>query len=127
MITRKKVLIIDNDVDLYEAFQNNFSDCIDVLVVNSSEAGIMKATQWGPDLIILEIMIPGHQNGFDVLRRLKGNRETKNIPVIVYTKLKGEKKSAMEEGALDYLVRPYVTPESVTEKTSRYLNLKASF
>ena len=79
-----------------------------------------------PDLIILEIMIPGRQNGFDVLRQLKRDSRTKNIPVIIYTKLKTEKKTAMEEGALDCLIKQRITPNNIVKKISQYLNLKVS-
>jgi len=120
MDTCKKVLIIDNDIALYEAFLKKFPDSIDSLVVSSSEAGITKTTQWMPNLIILEIMIPGHHNGFDVLHQLKANSKTKDIPVIVYTGLKGERKTAMENGALDYLVKPNIDPDNIAERVSRY-------
>ncbi len=90
-------------------------------MANSSEVGITKSIQWKPDLIILEIMIPGHQHGFEVLHQLKGCRMTKDIPVIIYTGLEGEKRAAIEEGALDYLTKPNITPDNVAEKLNRYL------
>lgn len=126
MALQKKVLIIDNDMALCESFRKKFLNSINVSVVNSSEAGITKTAQWMPDLVILEIMIPGHQNGFDVLRQLKKSRGTKDIPVIIYTGLEGEREAAIEGGALDCLIKQRITPDSVAEKISRYLNLRAS-
>lgn len=123
---QKKVLIIDSDMALCEAFRKKFSDSIDVSVANSSEAGITKTTQWMPDLVIIEIMVPGHQNGFEILHQLKRESKTKDIPVIIYTDLEGERKAAIEEGALDYLTKPSIAPEEVVERASRCLNLSAS-
>lgn len=129
MSAQKKVLIIDGEGDglaLCDAFRKKSASLINVSVVHSSDAGIMKSTQWKPDLVVLEIMIPGFGNGFYVLRRLKMEIKTKNIPVIVYTKLDGEEKSAIDEGALDYFVKPDIAPERVVEKVIQYLNLNTS-
>lgn len=125
MFIRKRVLIIDgegNYRNLCDALQKKCADLVDVVVVHSSGEGMAKVSHWKPDLIVLEIMIPGGLNGFDVLHLLKTGVDTKNIPVIVYTKLNGEEKTAKDEGALDYFVSPTISPQSVIEKVIQYLN-----
>lgn len=117
---QKKILIIDKDFALYKTIRKKFSDSINVSIANSSATGITKAFQWMPDLIILEIMIPSNQNEFDVLRQLKRRKKTKNIPVIVYTWLEGEKKTVIEEGAIDYLVKLNIDPDNIAERIDQY-------
>ena len=66
-------------------------------------------------------MLPGGMNGFDVLRKLKGSKETKNTPVVVYTKLQSEKRAAIEEGASDYLVKSKDGTRRVVEIVDQHL------
>ena len=58
-----------------------------------------------PDIILLDIMLPGGMNGFDVLQILKQDQKLKIIPVIVLTNLDSEKKTALELGASDYIIK----------------------
>jgi CheY-like chemotaxis protein len=65
-------------------------------------------------------------NGFEVLRRLKANMETRDIPVIVLTNLGSEqsdkdKQLALSLGAIDYLVKSYHTPDEMVEIIKRRL------
>ena len=66
------------------------------------------ATREKPDLILLDIMMPV-MNGFQVLRRLKSQEETKNIPVIMLTAKSQEKDivTGLESGAADYVTKPF--------------------
>ena len=70
-----------------------------------------------PDLILLDLILP-KIHGFDVLRKLKQEPETKNTPVIVLTNLEGieDVKEAIELGAQTYLVKTQYTLEEVVEK-----------
>ena len=67
-----------------------------------------------PDLILLDIMMPG-MDGFQVLRKLKSQEETKNIPVIMLT-AKGQEKdivTGLEAGAVDYVTKPFSFAELI--------------
>ena len=118
----KKILIVEDDSDLCKNFQKIFSDRYKILISGTGADGLGKSLQWLPDLIILDIMLPGGMNGFDVLRKLKGCQETKDIPVIVYTKLEDEQLSAIEGGASTYLVKSKVDVEKVAEVVDRHLS-----
>lgn len=125
--SKKKVLLIEDEpllIDLYtEAFENeDFS----LIVADDGNEGLKKADDL-PDLILLDILLPGI-NGFEVLRRLKNTGRTKEIPVIVLTNLGSEqtdkdKRLALSLGAVDYLVKSYHTPEEMAEVINKRLAL----
>jgi DNA-binding response OmpR family regulator len=78
-----------------------------ILTVNGGEA-LEAATKEKPDLLLLDIMMPV-LDGFQVLRKLKSQEETKNIPVIILT-AKGLEKdivTGIEMGAVDYITKPF--------------------
>lgn len=115
----QKVLLVEDEqllVDLYcEAFEKEDFD----LVVAQDGNTALKLAQKQPDLILLDILLPG-LNGFDVLRQLKAKSQTRDIPVIVLTNLGSEnsdsdKKLALSLGAIDYLVKSYHTPEEIAQ------------
>lgn len=82
----KKVLIVDDEpdaIDIAEAMLSEI-DCITVLSANDGESGLAKAREAIPDLIILDVQMPG-KSGFDVFADLKRDDATKNIPVVMLT------------------------------------------
>ena len=78
-----------------------------IFAVNGGEA-LEIATREKPDLVLLDIMMPV-MNGFQVLRKLKSQEETKNIPVLILTSKVQEKDVVfgLEAGAEDYLTKPF--------------------
>ncbi len=88
----------------------------------NGEAGLMLAKTKRPDLILLDLILP-KINGFEVLKALKENNETKDIPVIVLTNLEGvaDVNKAIELGATTYLVKVKYSPREVIEKIEKAL------
>ena len=83
-------------------------DQYEVLEAQEGEEAIATAEREAPDLILLDVMMPG-MNGFEVCRRLKASARTKNIPVVFLTAL-GEEKDVEEGLALGgdgYVVKPF--------------------
>lgn len=68
------------------------------------------------DLVLLDIMLPGGQNGFDLLERMKKDERYKNIPTIVITNLDGEEKTAEEIGADGYLIKSNISLDTLLSK-----------
>ncbi|MCB0043955.1 MAG: response regulator [Caldilineaceae bacterium] len=79
----------------------------DVSIARDGEAGIERAKLIQPDLILLDVMMPGI-DGLETCRRLKANKRTKNIPVIFMTVLAEieEKVKGFEAGGVDYVTKP---------------------
>lgn len=118
----KKILIVEDDQTLALAYQKKFSQAgYEVIRAAEGRQGLNKATEVKPDLIILDIMLPGKINGFDVLRELKLSEETKEIPVFVMTNLAEEGQSAIELGAEEYLLKVNVSLQDLLDKVEKRL------
>jgi signal transduction histidine kinase len=83
------------------------------LIAIDGESAIEQAEYAPPDLIILDVMMPGGIDGFETCRRLKTNSITQNIPVIFMTALSDsvEKVKGLEIGAVDYITKPFQQEE----------------
>ncbi|MBD3264375.1 MAG: response regulator [Candidatus Omnitrophica bacterium] len=105
----KKVLIIDDEEDLTFFVKANLemSGDFKVLIANRAKEGIRMAAKHKPDLILLDIRIP-QMDGFEILKKLKTNIKTLNIPVIMLTALSDEssKTKAAELYNEEYMVKP---------------------
>ena len=106
---KKKILVVDDEPEVVEFLRerlkaNNFQ----AISAADGEEGLRMAVQEPPDLIVLDLVMP-KKDGFDMLRKLKVNESTKNIPVIVLT-AKSETEvifKTQEHGASDYIIKPY--------------------
>ena len=110
----KKILIIEDDTSLLKAYQEMFKlEGILVIGATTAQEGLTLVKSEKPDLIILDIMLPGGKNGFDVLEELKRNSATQKIPVVISTNLDSEEKVAREIGVCDYIVKANTTKDEV--------------
>jgi CheY-like chemotaxis protein len=112
-----KILIIEDDALLSRMYQIVFtSSHYEVEVANNGETGLEKAREIKPNLILLDIMMP-KLNGLEVLKRLKADPDTKDIPVVVLTNLagSGDVQAALELGAVRYIVKSQNKPNQVDE------------
>lgn len=121
-MTKKQILIIDDDLNLYKAYQEMFDSS--KYAVSSAATGkeaLDSITTNPPDLIILDIMLPGGLNGFDVLEKIESNPKHQSIPVIVLTNLDSEEKVAKSIGAKKYFVKANTTKEQIIQSVTSYL------
>jgi two-component system alkaline phosphatase synthesis response regulator PhoP len=113
-----KILIIEDDASFRRVYHDMFETAgYQVLVAENGELGWDLAKAEKPDLVMLDLVLPG-LNGFEVLKYIRGDSETKNIPVIITTAL-GEQddiRKGIEFGANDYLVKGFFTPREVLAK-----------
>jgi len=111
----KTILAIDDEKDIVEAIEYNLSkEGYKVLKAYDGDTGLLTAQNKLPDLIILDLMLPG-LDGTEVCKRLKKDPKTANIPVIMLT-AKSEvtdKIVGLEIGADDYLTKPYSMRELI--------------
>lgn len=103
----KTILVVDDEVDLLEMVQSIFDRAgfTNILTAASGKEAIRVWKDRHPDLIILDIMMPG-MDGLSVLKEI---RETSNIPVLLLT-ARGEAEdrvTGFESGADDYLIKPF--------------------
>jgi len=114
-VTRKTILIVDDEranrdlmVAMFEAEDMNLVTAADGLQALASVA------ERPPDLILLDVMLPG-MNGIGVLRRLKGDPATADIPVIMVTALDDyeSRTRVLESGADEVLTKPISAAEAL--------------
>ncbi len=118
----KKVLIVDDNQDaihILTAVLKRGGYLVSI-AKNGSEA-IEKVGQERPALILLDIMMP-KMDGFEVCQEIKGNEETRHIPILMLTARKDpeSRKRGIEMGASEYLVKP-IHPAEVLRKVQEYL------
>lgn len=118
-----KLLLIDDDPLIVRMYERVFKFAgIDIKTSLLPTDGLAQATALKPDLILLDIMMPD-MDGLEVLRRLKGADDTKQIPVIILTNLSDEARSreAMKLGAISVMVKSDFSPKQVVEKVQAAL------
>lgn len=117
----KKILIIDDEEAILKMYGIALAD-YELIKAKSGTEGLQKAASEKPDLIYLDIIMP-QLNGLDVLKRLKTDKETKEIPVILLTNLPEEASAAKAKslGADDYFVKVNYEPDKLAEKTKKLL------
>ena len=109
VVDSKNILVVEDDLDIRELISFNLAnEGHQVFEANDGEVGIDKARNNNPDLILLDLMLPGIQ-GLDVCRIIKSDQETKEIPIIMVTALGQEEDivKGLETGADDYITKPF--------------------
>jgi len=96
-----------------------------VLIAQNGEAALERARTAQPDLILLDVMMPGAYDGFETCARLKAAPETRRIPVIFMTALAetNEKIKGFQIGAVDYITKPF-EPEEVLVRVKTHLTIQ---
>jgi DNA-binding response OmpR family regulator len=113
-----KVLIIEDDKFLRELIaQKLIKEGFEVLEAVDGEEGMRKVKEERPDLILLDLILPGI-DGFEVLSRIKQDPALSPIPVIILSNLgqKDDVEKGMKLGAIDYLIKAHFTPGEIIEK-----------
>jgi signal transduction histidine kinase len=122
---RPTILIVDDTPANLDLIARGFErEGVRVLVAQDGEEALGRAAFVMPDLILLDIMLPGI-DGFEVCRRLKADERTRAIPVIFMTALLDidSKVTAFKAGAVDYVTKPFQIDE-VTARVWTHLKLR---
>ncbi|MFC7609480.1 response regulator [Teichococcus aestuarii] len=103
-----RILVVDDiaaNLRLLEARLN--AEYYEVALASSGPEALRRAEDWLPDVILLDVMMPG-MDGYEVCRRLKANSVTAHIPVVMVTALvdPAERVRGLEAGADDFLSKP---------------------
>jgi CheY-like chemotaxis protein len=111
---KKKILVVDDELDVAKVLKVRLkASGYNVVLAGDSVQAFLMANKEKPDLIILDIMIPGG-GGFVVAERLKQSSTTHHIPIIFLTGISGGEGRAYKIGASGYLMKPY-QPEKLLE------------
>jgi DNA-binding response OmpR family regulator len=114
----KKILIIEDDKFLRELIAKKLvKEDYDICEAVDGEEGIKKVKEEKPDLVLLDLILPGI-DGFEVLSRTKEDPALSQIPVIILSNLgqKEDVERGLGLGAVDYLIKAHFTPGEIIEK-----------
>jgi DNA-binding response OmpR family regulator len=118
-----KILIIEDDRYISKMYQLKLSlEDYDVQVAENGKQGVDKIKEFMPDIVLLDILMP-ELDGFEVLKIVKADPVTKEIPVLIMSNLGQEDhvEKGMKLGALGYIVKSQYTPSKVVEKIKSVL------
>jgi putative two-component system response regulator len=115
------ILIVDDTETNIDILMDTLGEEYDIAVAMDGESALEAVEEDPPDLILLDIMMPG-MNGFDVCKQLKDNPETANIPVVFLSALTEaeEKQKGLDLGAVDFITKPF-DPSEIQTKVKKHL------
>lgn len=119
----QKILVIEDDKFLRQLVTKKISKRdYNIVEAVDGESGLEKAEEEDPDLILLDLILPGI-DGFEVLSELKDDPELSTIPVVILSNLgqKDEIEKGLQMGAEDYLVKAHFTLGEIVEKIEEVL------
>jgi len=122
----KVILLVDDDLTLREMYDDRLkAEGFDIIQASNGEEALQKAKETKPNVVLLDVMMP-KINGFDVLKQLKEDPETKDTPVIILTALIQDVDRAQGKklGAADYIVKSETMPGEVIAKIKGVLGNK---
>jgi two-component system phosphate regulon response regulator PhoB len=122
-MANEKILVVDDEEDVLELVRYNLDkNGYKIKTATTGEDALTKARAKLPDLIILDLMLPGI-DGLEVCKKLKSDTKTQNIPIIMLT-AKGEEAdivTGLELGADDYVTKPF-SPKVLVARVRRILH-----
>jgi len=118
-----KILLIEDDPFLLSMYATKFElEGFEIIFAEDGEKALKVASKEKPDIILLDVLLP-KMDGFEVLKELKKNEETKAVPVILLTNLsqRDDVEKGLALGAVDYLIKAHFMPTEVVEKIKKIL------
>lgn len=124
MNNRATILIVDDEVTNIEIMNAVLEDSYEICFATSGEQAIEVARQVLPDLILLDVMMPGI-DGYDVCERIKSERLLADVPVIFTTGLTNQDAEVrgLSLGAIDYITKP-IQPVVLRARVANHIELK---
>lgn len=118
-MNRKKILIVDDDESILDALSFVLED--EGYVVETTQIAretYRKISKFQPDVILLDVLLSG-EDGRVICKKLKTNKETKSIPIIMISAHPTAAKSTLEVGANAFVAKPFELGD-LTEKIQQY-------
>ncbi len=121
----KTVLIVEDEPDLLTILADKFnSEGFNVVTARDGQEGLDSLTKAKPDAILLDIIMP-RMDGITMLKKMREDKDNKDIPVIVLTNLADSDAvvTSLEHGAFDYLIKTDWHLAEVVNKVKHRLNM----
>lgn len=121
-----KILIVEDDEALATLYKTELElKNYEVFVVYNGSLALSEVRKVNPDLILLDIMLPG-KNGLEILQDIRADEKLKDVKVIMLTNFGSEENvsTALELGAVDYIMKYKIVPSELTDRVSVVLGYK---
>ncbi len=121
---KAKILIVEDDQFLLNIYETVFGkEGFQVQTAMNGEDGYKVALEFLPDVMLLDIMLPGEMNGLAVLRKLRESDKAKEIPVMIISNLSDDKtiSEGMALGASGYFTKSQFNPDDVVRNVRTIL------
>ncbi|NDV23287.1 hybrid sensor histidine kinase/response regulator [Desulfovibrio sp. JC022] len=124
MTEKPTVLAVDDTPENLHVLMDLLKDEYAIIAAKDGEKALKLARSKDPDIILLDVMMPG-MDGYAVIRELKADEQTKDIPVIFVTSLSeaGDETKGLALGAIDYIAKPF-NPDIVKARVRNHLELR---
>lgn len=122
MAENLKVLLIEDEKEVAELYRLKLSlDGYNVSVASDGQEGLKKALEESPELIFLDIKMPG-MDGFEVLKRLRSTESTKKTPIVILSNFDEQEmiEKGLTLGANEYLIKSQFTPGELSKKAKTW-------
>jgi DNA-binding response OmpR family regulator len=123
---KNKILIVEDEQFLLDLYDMKLEQAgFEVIKASNGTQGVSLAQLELPALILLDILMP-ETDGYEMLKSLKENPKTKNIPVVIFSNLsqREEIEKGLKLGAKDFIIKTSVTPSEIVERVKEYLKKK---
>lgn len=121
-----KILIVEDDPVLQKTLQEFLvGEGFEVFSAGDGDEGVRTAIKEKPDLVLLDIILP-KKNGYEVIKEIKANENTKKIPIVLLTNLGGihDVEKALDLGATTYLIKSDYKLEEIVKKVKEILEME---
>lgn len=122
-IPKKLILVVDDEPDAVELMQTILEHEEYDVTTASNGIKALEAMKYNPDLVLLDIRMPGEINGLEVCRQLKSDPKTKQTPVIIFSAkvLDHHIEEGFQAGANEYITKPFRSTK-LLEIIKKYLH-----
>lgn len=121
MDRKRKILIVDDELDLLTCLKVRLEASNFEVIAASSKDEALKEAEKGPDVILLDIMMPEGSEGYWIFSNLKSNILTRDIPVIFLSRKTEDREKVLGIGASYFLIKPFESKE-LLEKIALAIN-----
>jgi len=121
----KTILLIEDDpflIDVYSAKLKEVGFGVDI--ATNGEEGVKKIKQKKPDLLLLDIVLPG-ANGWEIIEKIRKDEAIKDLKIVILSNLteKDEVEKGLGLGADKYLIKAHFTPSQIVEEIKKILSV----
>lgn len=118
-----KILLVEDHADIRRLIRMTLEfEAVDIHEAADAETGLQMAHALRPDLVLLDVMMPGRLNGLDLCRALRADLALQQVPVVMLSACgrAADRQAGLDAGASAYLVKPF-SPMQLLDTTSRLI------